>query len=281
LKKRNVIFIGGLSAISILLVIYYFDVSDDEATSLSLRIDSTAPKVVKQAHIDGLQWMGTLPVSATDKQGRLQTFGEEVDALTATRNPEDALQAYGIIEGCEGLRSLFQMDALPMAFLPQKKQCSTITDAMRRSMYDYLQVAASTGTPGVGSPLYRYGPFGDKEALQSKPNDPAVIEWKEHALALVIRDGDRGDINAIQDLMNGYAGKSPGFDADPSRAFAYALAYRDVTDLMDSGPVFNKPTDADLDALAAKLSPEQIAWAKEKAKGIVAARSKQSALKTR
>lgn len=47
---------------------------------------------------------------------------------------------------------------------------------------------------------------------------------------------------------------------------------------MDLGPIFNKPTDAELDTLAEKLSPEQVAWAKVKAKVIVAARGKRSTL---
>jgi hypothetical protein len=264
--KRKILFIGGPSAILILLAIHYLSAEDYPATSLPVQVESTAPKVAKQARTDGLQWMGALPVSAADTQESPPTLGEELAALTATRNPADALKAYGIIEGCEGLGPLFEMDAMQTAFLPRKKQCATITDAMRRSTYDYLRAAASAGSPGVGSPWFRYGPSGDKEALQSRPNDPSVIEWKQHALALLIRDGDQGDFNALQDLMNGYAGKSPGFDADPSRAFAYTMAYRDVVNSMDLGPIFNKPTDVELDTLAEKLSPEQVAWAKTKAK---------------
>ena len=120
------------------------------------------------------------------------------------------------------------------------------------------------------------------DALRTRPNDPSVIEWKQQARALVIRDGDQGDFNALQDLMIGYAGTTPIFDADPSRELAYAIAYKDVVDLLQLGlPIANQPTDAELKALAAKLSPEQVAWAKAKAGAIVAARRKRTASASR
>jgi hypothetical protein len=148
---------------------------------------------------------------------------------------------------------------------------------MRRSKYAYLRTAAYAGSPGAGSDWLRHGPSGDVEALRTRPDDPSVIEWKQQARALVIRDGDQGDFNALQDLMNGYAGKTPIFDADPSRELAYAIAYKDVVDLLQLGTaVPNQPTDAELAALAAKLSPEQVTWAKAKAAAIVAARRKRA-----
>lgn len=263
--KRKILFAGCVSAASILLAIHY--VHPENAILLPSRVELRAPKVTEQAHAVGLQWLGALPNSTSDRQRRPQTFGEEIAALTATRDPEGALTAYGIIEGCEALRSLFEPDAMPQALLRRKEQCATITDAMRRSRFDYLRTAAFAGAPGAGSFWFRYGPSGDKEALLSRQNDPSVIEWKQQAMALLIRDGDQGDINALQDLMNGYAGNSPGFDPDPQRALAYAIAYRDAVSMMD-GPVFNKPTDAELNALAEKLSPEQVDWAKTKAKAV-------------
>ncbi|MGB9110141.1 MAG: hypothetical protein WCC39_15760 [Telluria sp.] len=270
--RRKLIFTGGLSAMLTLLVLHYVPGAEHPSTMPAVRVDASAPKVAKQAGTEGLQWMGALPTPAAGQQKHLPTFGEEVAALTATRKPQDALQAYGIIEGCEAMRYLFEMDGMPPAFLPRKKQCATITDGMRRSMYDYLRAAAFAASPGVGSPWFRYGPSGDKDALKTRPNDPAVIEWKQNALALVTRDADAGDINAMQDLMNGYAGRSPGFDVDPGQALVYATAYRDIMTAMDIGPVFNMP-DTELDALAQKLSPEQLAWAKAKVKAIMAARA--------
>jgi hypothetical protein len=179
------------------------------------------------------------------------------------------------------MRSLFEADGMPAAFLPQKKQCATITEAMRRSRYDYLRVAVFAGAFGAGSPWLRYGPAGDTDALKTRPNDPSVIEWKQNAIAMVIRDADRGDINAMQDLMHGYSGRSPGFDVDPRLALAYATAYRDTMNSMDVGPIFNLPTDAELNALAARLSPEQLAWAKAKVQAIIAAGRKSAAAGSR
>jgi hypothetical protein len=256
-------------------VALYFSLAPRSVGTPALaHVELIKPGAVRQTRSEGLQWFGVLPRSPADKQVEPRAFGEEVAELIASRKPADALKAYGIIEGCEELRPVFEMNPTTAAFLPHKKQCATITDAMRRSKYDYLRVAAYAGTPGVGSAWLRYGPSGDIDALRTRPNDPSVVEWKQQATALVIRDGDKGDFNALQDLMNGYAGKTPVFDADPSRALAYAIAYKELVDLLQLGPIQNQPTDAELDVLAAKLSPEQIAWAKGSAAAIVGARVK-------
>jgi hypothetical protein len=114
---------------------------------------------------------------------------------------------------------------------------------------------------------------------------PTVVEHKQDmpplrdvvmSQALFVRDGDPGDINALQDLMHGYARKGPIFPADPSRAFAYALAHRNVVDMLPLLPIQHRPTDTELAALAATLSPAQVAWARSKAAVIVATRRKET-----
>lgn len=271
---RKILLMSALSSTFISVALYFSLAPRSVGTPALAHVELIKPGAVRQTRSEGLQWFGVLPRSPADKQVEPRAFGEEVAELIASRKPADALKAYGIIEGCEELRPVFEMNPTPAAFLPHKKQCATITDAMRRSKYDYLRVAAYAGTPGVGSAWLRYGPSGDIDALRTRPNDPSVVEWKQQATALVIRDGDKGDFNALQDLMNGYAGKTPVFDADPSRALAYAIAYKELVDLLQLGPIQNQPTDAELDVLAAKLSPEQIAWAKGSAAAIVGARVK-------
>ena len=278
---RKILLMSALSVTFLLVALYFSYVHQSVSTPALGQAELIKPGAVRQTRSEGLQWFSVLPSSPADKQVAPRAFGEEVAELIASREPADALKAYGIIEGCEDLRPVFEMNPTPGAFLPHKKQCATITDAMRRSKYDYLRVAAYAGTPGVGSAWLRYGPSGDVDALRTRPNDPSVVEWKEQATALVIRDGDKGDFDALQDLMNGYAGKTPFFDADPSRALAYAIAYKDVVDLLQLGPIQNQPTDAELDVLAAKLSPEQLAWAKAFAAAIVSARVKKPTSATR
>jgi hypothetical protein len=271
---RKILLMSALSVTLILITLYFSYASQSASTPALTQVELIKPKAMRQTRTGGLQWFGMLPTSPADKQEGPRAFGEEVAELIASRKPADALTAYGIIEGCENLRPVFEINPTPAALLPRKKQCASITDAMRRSKYDYLRVAAYAGTPGVGSSWLRYGPSGDVEALRTRPNDPSVAEWKQQATALVIRDGDKGDFNALQDLMNGYAGQTRFFNADPSRALAYAIAYKDVVDLLQLGPIQNQPTDAELDILAAKLSPKQVAWAKAFAAAIVDARAK-------
>ena len=273
------ILLSGLSVGGIGAAVYYLSVPTQVAEPAPVYAEPARPKPGPQLQTDGLQWMGEMAASVKDRPEDQRPLADVISTLIANRNPVDALKAYEIIDGCESRRTLFEhmleLNPVPPALLSAKQQCDSITDTIRRSRYDYLSTAAYAGVPGAGSAWLRHGPSGDPEALRSRPNDPLVIEWKQQASALVIRDGDQGDFNALQDLMNGYAGKSPIFDADPSRELAYAMAYKDVVDLLQLGmPVPNQPTDADLAALTAKLSPEQVDWAKAKAAAIIAARRK-------
>jgi hypothetical protein len=263
--------LSGLALGLIGVAIYYLSTPAHIAAPAPVLAGQTEPKPGPPVHTGGLQWMGELPPSAIHKQQEPRLYAEMITALAATRNPADALHAYQIIDVCDSLRDMLELDPLPPGLLPQKKQCASITEVTRRSKYDYLNTAAYAGIPGAGSEWLRNGPSGDREALRSRPNDPLVIEWKKQASALVLRDGDQGNFNALQDLMSGYAGKTPFFGVDPSRELAYATAYKEVVDLLQVS-VPNQPTDAELAALAAKLSPEQVAWAKAKAKAIIAAR---------
>lgn len=270
----------SIALLLLLLLLFVFVLNRPHVPAHSgapARIDAHHPAADRTARRPDLQWLGGLPSGAADKPDAPRSLAEDIAALTATRQPADALTAYQMIDGCEALRPVFDIDPMPAELLTRKQQCAAITDAMRRAQYDYLRAAAFAGVPGVGSAWIRYGPSGDKDALRTKRDDPSVIEWKRQAMALVIRDGDEGDFNALQDLMNGYAGKGLVFDADPTRALAYATAYKEVVDLMQVGPIQNQPTDAELGAMAAKLSPDQVAWAQAKAAAIVAARRKRAA----
>lgn len=270
--KQKRLLVGGLSLMSIAAAVYYLRLPEHAVATPAAQVESIEPIARPQSRADGLQWMGALKSSAPEKQEDLRTLGARIAALAATRNPADALQAYQMIEACEMQRPLFEMDPMPPVFLPRKKQCATIDEVTRRSRHDYLRAAAYAGVPGAGSDWLHYGPSGDMKALRTRPDDPSVVEWKRQAVALVIRDADQGDFNALQDLMIGYRGKTPLFEADPSRELAYAMAYKDVVDVLHLAPIYNQPTDVELEAIAMKLPPEQVAWAKAKAAAILAAR---------
>jgi hypothetical protein len=275
-KKQKILIFCSLSASALWIAVHYFWIPAHVTTPPPALANSSTTKTSLQSSTEGMQWMGVVPASAADGQADLRPFAEVIGLLTATRNPADALKAYQIIEGCEALRPMSGLSQLP-ALLSQHKRCASITDVVRRSRYDYLRTAAYAGAPGAGSHWLHHGPSGDVEALRTRPNDPSVIEWKQQARALVIRDGDQGDVSALSDLVNGYAGKTPIFDADPSRELAYAIAYKEIVEKLQLGITLpNQPTTAELTTLAAKLSPEQVAWAKVKAHAIIAARGRRT-----
>jgi hypothetical protein len=277
MAKKRMLLVGCIVVLVVLIAMDRLHVKARSGAAAHARGATNHPMADRTSRHPGLQWLGGLPSDAADKREAPRSLADDIAALTATRQPADALTAYQMIDGCEALRPVFDIDPMPDVLLARKKQCATITDAMRRAQYDYLREAAFAGVPGVGSAWIRYGPSGDRDALRTKPDDPSVIEWKRQAMALVVRDGDQGDFNALQDLMNGYEGKGLVFDADPTRALAYAMAYKEVVDLLHLGPVQNQPTDAELGAMADRLSPDQVAWARAKAAAIVAARRKRAA----
>ncbi|MBD8529447.1 MULTISPECIES: hypothetical protein [unclassified Massilia] len=198
LTRQKIFVLGGVLAGAIWVAVHYASTPAHVLASLPAPADSSNTTSSRQSSADGMQWMGAVPVSAADKQEDVRPFAEVIAALTATRSPTDALKAYQIIEGCEAVLGTVGLSHIP-AVSSQRKRCASITDVMRRSKYDYLRTAAYAGAPGAGSAWLHHGPSGDVEALRTRPDEPSVIEWKGQARALVIRDGDQGDLSALSD----------------------------------------------------------------------------------
>jgi hypothetical protein len=158
---RKILLAGALFLTLIFTTVYFSHATRPAAIATLAHVEPSKQDAGRQARTDGLQWLGTPPNSPPGKQETSRTSGDEVTELLASRKPADALTAYGIIDGCESLRPVFAIDPTPAELLPRKKQCASITDAMRRSRYDYLRVAAYAETPGAGSAWLRYGPGGD------------------------------------------------------------------------------------------------------------------------
>ena len=217
--------------------------------------------------------MGGLPETSYAHEDQQRPFAEVIAILTATRRPEDAYKVYQILDGCDAFRAQFDAESTALTLLPLKKRCASITDVMRRSKNDYLVTATSAGVPGTAVAWLERGPLGAPQMLREKPDDPLVKEWKNQASAMLIRDGEQGYIDALSRLMQGYSKSNPLFNVDPGKALAYATAYKMILDDLKLD-LPDRPTEQDLNALAANLSVEQVAWAKARAAAIVSARRK-------
>jgi hypothetical protein len=142
------------------------------------------------------------------------SLATSIEALKATGDARDAYQAFRLIAKCVRAHELDdEMKTLPMGpdFAAQRQAygdglqrlrdaCQDITTAQIGTRLSLIEKAAKAGVPGAVTARIGEGPFGDKTALEQRPNDPLVIEWVDQAIASVKAAAKRDDIEAIIQL---------------------------------------------------------------------------------
>lgn len=183
------------------------------------------------------------------------SLAQQVDALIATRNPHQAYAAYRLLADCvsfnrDGDRLIFDQDdakhwnddgTLPgfRSMTDAEKRhdavfCGQMTERMRQSRIDYLAFAAQNGVPGAAIAQVSEGPFGDRSALATRPDDPLVREWKARVQEQLARVADtQADLAALNYLSAMRMVGNDVFDKDPALAYRYGVAmsliYRDLS----------------------------------------------------
>lgn len=172
------------------------------------------------------------------------SLSRQVQELVATRDPEKLYLAYGLLAGCvefnrdhdrmiydEGLRGKSAEDNFGYRHMTEQekareiKSCGAMTERERQSRLEYLAAAARAGVPGSAISFLREGPFGDPSALQTRPNDPLVQEWKTLAKAQLTAEADAGkDLAAVNYIATEYAAGSLTFEQNGRLAYRYFLA---------------------------------------------------------
>ena len=175
------------------------------------------------------------PVSVERPPVPAETLAAKVDRLTQSgnNNPADAFAAYEVVATCVLLEGLHKAvsgampsedaESLRKAWAQRdadRKDCGTLSQRQRVDRFANLTVAVKAGVPGAGLAFYREGPAGDQDALQSRPTDPLVVEWKTAAISYVYRDAIRGDINALS-AMSDIFSSGRITKPDPKEALAY------------------------------------------------------------
>jgi FixJ family two-component response regulator len=147
-------------------------------------------------------------------QGPLQekTLAEQVGELMATHDPANAYRAYRLVSDCadfnrdhdrltydEAEIKNWKPGSLPgyRGMTDAEKQhdtkfCGEMTERERQSRLDYLGIAAKAGVPGAAVAFANEGPFGDRTALKTRPDDPLVQEWKTTASAQLTHAAETG-----------------------------------------------------------------------------------------
>jgi hypothetical protein len=174
------------------------------------------------------------------------SLAQQVDALIATRDPQKAYDAYRLLADCvsfnrDGDRLIFEAEeglhhkndgALPgfrTMTEPEKRRdavlCAGMTERMRQSRIDYLAFAAQGGIPVAAIQQASEGPFGDRSALRTRPDDPLVREWKTRVQDQLARIADeQADVGVLSYLSAMRSVGDDVFDKDPALAFRYGVA---------------------------------------------------------
>jgi hypothetical protein len=172
------------------------------------------------------------------------SLAAQVDALIATRDPQKAFEAYRLLADCatfnrDGDRLIFeddvphQNDGVLPGFRamtePEKRRdavlCAAMTERMRQSRIDYLTIAARAGIPGAAIAQVSEGPFGDRSALKTRPNDPMVQEWKAQVQEQLTRIAEeQADVGVLSYLSAMRMVGNDVFEKDPALAYRYGVA---------------------------------------------------------
>lgn len=208
------------------------------------------------------------------------TLAELVDHFSATGNPHDAMAAYLLLKNCaafnrDGDQLIFEaLDRhRPGHLMPgfrnltdvekaqQTRRCTGMTERMRVARLDYLAIAARAGVMGAAIEMASEGPFGDRTALDTRPDDPLVQAWKLEVVTLLARAADGADLEVLEYMAARQQSNDPLFNQYPALAYRYGVArgliYGDLIGPEETVHLLYAPDGALMQGIAAGLSPEQ------------------------
>lgn len=215
--------------------------------------------------------VGGPPSAAAEGSSSPPPLSRQVDALIATRQPEDAYKAFLLISECITFQRL---GTIPLYHFPERREmsqaeiagqariCASLTEQLRRSRLDYLATAAKAGVPGASTAFLMAGPFGDHSATISRPDDPLVLQWKQQALAQLTSEALQGDTISLSTLWSAHMVGMAAIPKDVKLAYTYQTAMESIYRLQNPGENNGGPYEANLFGfLKDGLTPEQIAKA--------------------
>ena len=220
-----------------------------------------------------------LPASAAP------TLAGQLERLAASGSAADAYAAYNLLDDCLVFRQEGRLPALELErgseMTAEEKQaenqlCADLTERQKSARLDYLAAAAKAGVPGTATRVMQEGPFGDRSALRSRPDDPLVLAWKQQAIAQLTAQAEQADLSSVSTLMMAYLADGDVVKKDAPQAYGYLLALRMAYDDMLAPGAANPYQDSYWHWLRDELTPEQQAAAMRKA-GMIAARFRQQA----
>ena len=147
----------------------------------------------------------------TNPPERPDSLAARVERLRRSDAPRDAFVAFGLLARCVRAREFdTYLKSLPMergldALRANygngqrllREACGDLSMTQLVARIELAEKAARGAIPGAASAWIEQGPFGDKSALEQRPDDPLVAEWVRQAIAWVNSAARREDIEAI------------------------------------------------------------------------------------
>ena len=204
---------------------------------------------------------------------------QQLARLAASGSPDDAYAAYNLLDDCIVFQKEGRLPALEFERgsemtadekAAQQYLCADLTERQKSARLDFLAQAAKAGVPGASTRFFYEGPFGDRSALRSRPDDPLVLAWKQQAIAQLTAQAEQAELSSLGTLMMAYVTDGEVSKKDAPKAYGYLLALRMVHDDILTPGSTNPYQDSYWHWLRDELTPEQQALAVEKANAIAA-----------
>ncbi len=218
-----------------------------------------------------------VPVPATPDAA--PSLEQQLARLVASGNPDDAYAAYHLIDDCMMFQKEGRLPALEFERgsemtaaekVAQQHLCANLTERQKAARLDFLALAVEGGVPGASTRFFHEGPFGDRSALRSRPDDPLVLAWKQQAIAQLTAQADQAELSSLSTLMMAYLSDGDVVKKDAPLAYRYLLALRMVHDDILTPGSTNPYQDNYWHWLRDELTPAQQADAVNRANAIAA-----------
>lgn len=219
------------------------------------------------------------PAPASAQASAAPGLEQQLARLAASGNPDDAYAAYNLLDDCIVFQHEGRLPALefergsemtPEEKSAQQQLCADLTERQKSARLDYLAAAARGGVPGAATRFMQEGPFGDRSALRSRPDDPLVLAWKQQAIAQLTAQAEQAELTSVSTLMMAYLADGEVVKKDAPQAYGYLLALRMAYDDILTPGAANPYQDSYWHWLRDELTPEQQAAATRKAETIAA-----------
>jgi hypothetical protein len=280
-KSRNYAGVGLLAA-AICAAVGYFALHREPAPPQKAAIkpeQTIAAPAAMPAPVAAVASVAQKPSAEPVVEG----YGAQVKTLLADGSPTAKLAAYKLLAQCavnaERKRDLSRIDAsspdgamardrMSQFYAETEQHCVDVQPVDIAQRMALLEAALASGSPEAARTYWSAGPYGDPTALESRPDDPLVVAWKERALTALNEAARHGDVETMSFLSSQYLMGDASM-RDISKALGYEMAAQQAREAQQAPPL--RGQDRLIARLRMDATPAQIKQAETFAKDLTRA----------